>query len=58
MLAFAMFMVISSTYVVSFIGECGVGTADVYAYMLNNIGDRMPHCGSFELVLYWCFIPE
>ena len=35
-------MVMSSAYVVRFIGACGVGVSDVY--MLNNVGDRTPPC--------------
>ena len=42
-------MVMSSAYVVSFTGACGVGVSDMY--MLNNVADRMPHCGSS--VLNW-----
>ena len=37
-------MVMSSAYVVSFAGACGVGLSDVY--MLNNVGDRTPPCGT------------
>ena len=56
MFAFAMLMslcvdvmVMSSVYVVSFTGACGVGVSDVY--MLNIVGDRTPPCGRpfFEL---------
>ena len=42
-------MVMSSEYVVSFTGACGVGVSDVYK--LNNVGDRMPPCGT--PVLKW-----
>ena len=51
MFAFAMLMslcvdvmVMSSAYVVSFIGTCGVGVSDVY--MLKSVGDRTPPCGT------------
>ena len=37
-------MVMSSAYVVSFTGACGVGVSTVY--MLKNVGDRMPPCGT------------
>ena len=50
MLVFAMLMslcvdvmVISSAYVVSFTGACGVGVSDVY--MLKSVGGRTPSCG-------------
>ena len=33
-------IVISSVYVLSFTGACGVGVSDMY--MLNNVGARMP----------------
>ena len=39
----------SSAYVVSFTGAYGVGVSDVY--MLNNVGDRTPPCGT--PVLNW-----
>ena len=35
-------MVLSSAYVVSFTGACGVGLSDVY--MLKSVGDRTPLC--------------
>ena len=48
MFAFAMFMslrvdvmVMSSAYVISFTGACGVGVSDMY--ILNSVGDRMLH---------------
>ena len=49
MLVFAMFvslyvMVMSSEYVVSFTGACGVEKSDVY--MLTNVGDWTPPCGT------------
>ena len=51
MFAFAMFMslcvdvmVVSSAYVISFTGACGVGVSDVY--MLKSVGDSTPHCGT------------
>ena len=52
MFVFAMFMslcvdvmeVMSSAYVVSFTGACGVGVSDVY--MLKSVGDRTPPCGT------------
>ena len=51
MFAFAMLMslcvdvmVMSSAYVVSFTSACGVGVSD--AYMLNNVGDLTPPCGT------------
>ena len=51
MFAFAIFMslcvyimVMSSAYVVSFTGACGVGVSDVY--MLISMGDRTPTCGT------------
>ena len=61
MFAFAMFMslwvdvmVMSSAYIVSFTVVCGVGVSDVY--MLNNVGDRTPPCGTPVLtVLMFCF---
>ena len=37
-------MVMSSAYVVSFTGTCGVGVLDVY--MLKSVGDRTPPCGT------------
>ena len=37
-------MVMSSAFVVSFTGACGVGVSDVY--MLNSVGDRTPLCGT------------
>ena len=37
-------MVMSSAYVVSFTGACGVGVSDVY--MLKSVGDRTPPCGT------------
>ena len=37
-------MVMSSAYVVSFTGACGVGVSDVY--MLKSVGDRTPLCGT------------
>ena len=56
MFNFAMFMplcvdlmVMSSAYVVSFTGACGVGVGDVY--MLTNVSDRTPPCEI--LVLNW-----
>ena len=51
MFAFAMLMPLcvdgmgmSSAYVVSFTGACGVGVSDVY--MLKSLGDRTPPCGT------------
>ena len=51
MFAFAMFMslgvdvmVMSSAYVVSLTGACGVGVSDVH--MLNSMGDSTPPCGT------------
>ena len=51
MFAFAMFMslcvnvmVISSAYVVSFPGACGVGVSDVY--MFKSVGNCTPPCGT------------
>ena len=51
MFVFAMFMslcvdvmVMSSAYVVSFTGACGVEVSDVY--MLKSVGDSMPPCGT------------
>ena len=51
MFAFAMLMslcvdvmVMSSAYIVSFTGACGVGVSDVY--MLKSVGDRTPPCGT------------
>ena len=51
MFALAMFMslcvdvmVMSSAYVVSFTGACGVGVSDVY--MLKSLGDSTPPCGT------------
>ena len=51
MFAFAMFMsfcvdvmVMSSVYVASFTGACGVGVPDVY--MLNSVGNRTPPCAT------------
>ena len=51
MFAFAMFMslcvdvmVMSSAYLVSFTGACGVGVSDVY--MLKSVGDSTPACGT------------
>ena len=51
MFAFAMFMslcvdvmVMSSAYVVSFTGTCGVGLSDLY--MLKIVGDSTPPCGT------------
>ena len=35
-------MVMSSAYVVSFTGACGVGVSDVY--MLKSVCDRTPPC--------------
>ena len=35
-------MVMSSAYVVSFTGACGVGVSDVY--MLKSVGDITPPC--------------
>ena len=56
MFSFAMFMsfcvddiMTSSAYVVRFTGACGVGMSDVY--MLNNVCDRTPPCGT--PVLNW-----
>ena len=56
MFALAMFMslcvdvmVMSSLYVVSFAGACGVGVPDVY--MLKSVGDSTPPCG--PPVLNW-----
>ena len=43
------FMNISSVYVVSFTGACGIGV-----YMLNNLGDRTPPCG--PPVLNLCYV--
>ena len=37
-------MVMSSAYVVSFTGACGVGVSDVY--MLKSVGDSTPPCGT------------
>ena len=37
-------MVMSSVYVVSFTGSCGIGVSDVY--MLNSVGNMTPPCGS------------
>ena len=37
-------MVISSAYVASFTGACGVGVSGVY--MLKSVGDRTPPCGT------------
>ena len=45
-------MVMSFTYALSFTGACGVGVVDVY--MLNNVGDRTPPCGTS--VLNWCCV--
>ena len=49
MFALAMFMsmcvdvmVMSSSYVGSFTGACGVGVSDVY--MLKGVGDSTPRC--------------
>ena len=52
MFALAMFMslcyvdvmVMSSAYVVSFTGVCGVGVSGVY--MLKSVGDSTPPCGT------------
>ena len=51
MFALAMFMslcvdvmVMSSAYVVSFTGACGVGVSDVY--MLKSVGDSTLPCGT------------
>ena len=59
MFSFAMFMslcvygmVMSSAYVVSFTGACGVGVSDVH--MLNGVDDRTPPCGT--PVLNWCCV--
>ena len=37
-------MVMSSEYLVIFTGACGVGIFDVY--MLRNVADRTPPCGT------------
>ena len=37
-------LVMSSAYVVSFTGVCGIGVSDVY--MLKSVGDSMPPCGT------------
>ena len=37
-------MVMSYAYIVSFTGACGVGLSDVY--MLKNVGDSTPSCGT------------
>ena len=42
-------MVLTSAYIVRFSGACGVGVSNVY--MLNNVGDRTPPCGT--PVLNW-----
>ena len=39
-----MFMVMSSVYVVSFTGACGVGVSGVY--MLKSVCDRTLPCGT------------
>ena len=51
MFAFAMFMslcvdvmMMSSAYVVSFTDACCVGVSDVY--ILKNVCERIPHCGT------------
>ena len=56
MFAFSMFMsmcvdviVMSHAYVVNFTCACGVGVSDVY--MLNNLVDRTPPCGTSVLHL-------
>ena len=38
------FMVMSSAYVISFTGTCGVRVSDVY--MLKSVVDRAPPCGT------------
>ena len=42
-------MVMSSAYVVSFTGACGVGVSDVY--ILNNVGEHIFN----GVVLMFCF---
>ena len=42
-------MVMSSVYVLSFTGACGVGMSDVY--ILKRVDDRTPPCGI--LLLNW-----
>ena len=37
-------MVMSSAYVVSFTGACGVGVSDVY--ILKSVGNSTPPCGT------------
>ena len=51
MFAFVMFMslcvdiiMMSSAYIVSFTGACGVGVSDMY--MLKSVGDRTSPCGT------------
>ena len=49
-------MVMSSPYVASFTGACGVGVSDVY--MLKSVGDSTPPCGTpflIGVVLMFCF---
>ena len=59
MFALAMFMSVyvdvmgmSSAYVVSFTGACGVGVSDVY--MLKSVSDSTPPCGT--PFLNWCCV--
>ena len=59
MFDFAMFMcvdgmVMSSAYVVTFTGACGIGVSDVY--MMKSVGDSTPPCGT--PFLNWRFVSE
>ena len=55
-------MVMSSAYIVSFTGACGVGVSDVY--MLKSVGDNRPPCGTpflnwrcvYVCFLMWCML--
>ena len=50
-------MMMSSACVMRFTSVCGVGVSDVF--IVNNVGDRTPPCGTprFELLL-GCFASE
>ena len=45
-------VLMSSAYVVSIAGACGIGVS--YVYVLNNVDERTPMCGT--LVLNWRYV--